>query len=283
MKIGFMDCFEESDWGDFKIFGFASDQALFDFDLVLWNVWTLRFDYRKTNFVGFSERQNYLYGEHEFQRIIRDRARRHREIDWLMQAGKTLVVLGPSPLAFTMKLESASTSDTVTYGHGPNHFFDVYSFLPNLISDQLRGCAVAAWGREMELRGAPAYSDFWKPIKELAYYSVYFTSQVGRPFLFAKGTPFPTGTRFKYGNGNLFIIPGTYDDSSDDYPAFVEAAKHLVTVAELSAAGFESQQKAEEIQLLQGDEPVIQTTLVNEDLEYRLRLLKVIRERFNES
>lgn len=80
----------------------------------------------------------------------------------------------------------------------------------------------------MEFRGDEAFLSFWRLIEGVAWYSVYFTSSIGTPFLYVKDTPYPVATWFTSGKGNIFLIPGTYDD----YPTFVEVARHLIVAAE---------------------------------------------------
>jgi hypothetical protein len=282
MKVGFMDCKfgEQSEWSDFTVFGFASSQSLLDFDLVLWNVWSLMFDYRSTNSIRHGEPENHLYTTDEFQRIIRDRARRLREIEWLMRSGRTLVILCPSPSAFSMKLSAPSDSKVLMYED--DYFIDPYSFLPRSIGEQIRRCAVDAWGNEMELRDEEAFSDFWDSIQGVAWYSAYLTSQIGKPFLYAKGTPYPTATWFKYEQGNIFLIPGIGHDGVDDHGNFVEAAKHLVTAANLLSSNLDSFEADGIFQPVQEAKSYSELEQTVENQRWR-GWVSVLRTRFNES
>lgn len=227
MKVGFMSCHEDFEFRDFNKFGFAANQSLLELDLVLWDMGWLDFGYNSTRTPDTLEPKSvYVYGD-EAQRLISDRNRRLREIDWLMRAGKTLVILCPAPVKFRIEVwnsDGISTSEDIT---------DNYSLLPVNIQKRVRNHATPAWGKRIEFRGDEAFSSFWRLIEGVAWYSVYFTSPIGTPFLYVKDTPYPVATWFTSGRGNIFLIPGTYDDSYDDYPTFVEAAKHLIVAAEI--------------------------------------------------
>lgn len=225
MQIGFMSCQESVDCGDFQAFGFASNQSLLEFDLVVWEMFWLDFDYKSIRQPDKMEPQSVnIYGD-EVRRLISDRKRRLREFEWLMQTGRTLVILCPAPIKFyleTWNLEGMSDGTDIV---------DNYSFLPVDIQEQVRNCASPAWGKRIEFRGDDVFLDFWRLVEGIAWYSVYFTSSIGIPFLYIKETDFSVATWLTSGKGNIFLIPGKYDDSHDDDETFVEAAKYLVVAA----------------------------------------------------
>lgn len=234
MNIGFMSCFDDEEIGDCLKFGFASDQSMLEFDLVLWDMWCLHYDYRANRAYrnkgrGYRAESKDFEGD-EGKRFLKDRQRRLREIEWLLQSGRSLVVLCPAPNSFRIKSDYLSTGDEI----------DIYSFLPEGIAEQIRAEVVAAWGQKMSFRGASEFSDFWRELEGYAYYNAYFKSPIGKPILYVRGTEYPVATWLRYGNGNVFLIPVTEYDDDGMYPVFVDAAKKLVSAAKNLSGNIQS-------------------------------------------
>ena len=71
MNIGFISCFEPEYFPNFQTFPYRSERSLLDFDLVLWHIEFLHFDYR----IRIEEEP------HDLVKLLEDRERRLREID----------------------------------------------------------------------------------------------------------------------------------------------------------------------------------------------------------
>ncbi len=243
MNIGWMACHEETDEDDFQIFGFASDRSLFDFDLIVWDMEGLPYDYNARERSSSSSLRYEITGE-EAQKLIDDRERRLLEIDWLMQTGRTLVILCPGPAKFKIDfLKRPSITGAIRYHE---EVIDYYSFFPETIEQTIRKSAKNGGGKRIELRGDTAFLPFFETINGTAWYNTYFVPSIGQPFVYVEGTEYAVATWFRVKRGNIFLIPGKYDDGYEDCPIFVDAAKHLVSAAEKLSETTQSVQFSEE-------------------------------------
>lgn len=219
MKIGFMSCYETQTHKNFKKFAFESGQSLLEYDLVLWDMAYLHFGYRLSVYSP----------EKELRRLLRDRKRRLNEIEEILRQGKTLVILCPFPTSFKMDNLEGSECQSLLEAEGfADKSLDIYSFLPSSLAQPVRENAIDANGNKMDFRGDAAFLSTWEVLKGVAWYSVYFQSPIGTPFLFVHDTPYPTATWFKYDGGSIVFIPATKYDDAEDYSIFVEAGTRLI-------------------------------------------------------
>jgi SAM-dependent methyltransferase len=255
MKIGFMACFEPEYFPNFRTFAYRSEQSLLEFDLVLWHLEFLHFDYRirTENDAG------------DLQQLCEDRNRRLDEIETLLKEGGSLVILLSDPIRIPLndplalipsmrellghnkfsdevidhlveegKRTQVAQDEVLKENKETRDTLDVYAFLPNFIEKPLRKHSVLVKQRsnEIDFRGDSAFLDFWKRLQGVAWYDVFFSSDFGVPLLYKANTQYPVATWLKHRDGNVFLIPNTEYDSSDDYPTFVEAAQSLVAGAD---------------------------------------------------
>ena len=252
-----MVCQESEYFPGFQTFAFGSERSLLDFDLVLWHLEFLHFDYCLE---GAGGRQG-------LRRLLKDRKRRLEEFERLLEQGHNLVILLSDPVPIVkpfwemlrdlvnaqavlhssepwdeaskrlfqavtdLKAEEAEEARKILEENGlDRHAFDVYSFLPEHIETLVRKHAVPVKRRsnEIDFRGDSAFLSFWESIRGVVWYDVFFSSAIGTPLLYKAGTQYPVAAWFKRRNGNIFLIPNTEYDTSHDYPTFVEAAQMLV-------------------------------------------------------
>lgn len=222
-----MACHESEYLDDFDIFAFEGDETLLQYDLVLWDIAWLHYGYTGLAF------------DKKLQKILGDRRRRLMEIDTLMQQGKTVVILMPSPDALSSRYNNLT--EEFNYYPECNDFllnegispelFDIFSFLPRYLEVPVRENAVKAFGNNMDVRNNSEFSSFWKCIKNVGWYNLYFLSPVGMPILYISDSLYSVASWYKCGKGNIFLIPATRYDDSTDYPDFVRSGRELEKVA----------------------------------------------------
>jgi len=262
MNIGFMACLEPRYFPGFQSFPFESERSLLDFDLVLWHLEFLHFGYQ-LDATDMCQ---------ELERLLRDRKRRLEEVERLLEQRRNLVILLSDSVpiivkSFWERLRDYANVEAEYWQSRPweegtkerlqyitNLFtkedeevqrilkenrldgdtFDVYSFLPGYIESPVRKHAVPAKQRsnEVDFRGDSAFMGFWESIRGVAWYDMFFSSVIGTPLLYKAGTQYPVAAWLKHSNGNIFLIPNTRYDDSDDYPTFVEAAQMLVAAVD---------------------------------------------------
>jgi len=252
MNIGFIACFEPEYFSNFQTFTFEAEKSLLEFDLVLWHLEYLHYGYRI----------NHDDNCDELKRLMADRSRRIREIDDLLRQGKSLFILLSQPVPIplekpskmvealsdlwgksemgdkvisTLRKEAENKYDAQMEllkenDISPNKF-DTFEFLPEYLRNPLRKTLVPLEQRSnsLDFRGDASFLGFWESIKDIAWCDVFFSSPIRVPILFQANTQYPTAAWIKQGNGNIFLLPNTEFDSSDDYPKFVNAAKELFT------------------------------------------------------
>jgi hypothetical protein len=198
MNIGFLSCHESEYFPQFQTFAFESEQSLLDFDLVLWHLEFLHFGYE----LSFGHQCQ------DLQRLLDDRERRLEEIERFLTQGKSLVILLSDPVTIlgdlreylqgligsldyndlTQELmhravevnERVQVTLNQVFGEarGPEHTFDIYSFLLEHVEELLRKHAVPVKKRsnEIDFHGDSAFLGFWESIKGVAWYDVFFSA-----------------------------------------------------------------------------------------------------------
>jgi hypothetical protein len=242
--------------------------------------------------------------------LLADRKRRIQEIDEFLQQGGSLFILLSEPVSIHLENPSKKVATLREFWNdsemgekvisilrkeaedkydaqvqilrendiSPNRF-DTFEFLPEYIRNPLRKTVVKLDRRinSLDFRGDASFLGFWEIIKDVAWCDVFFSSPIGVPILFQANTQYPIATWIKQGNGNIFLLPNTEYDSSDDYPKFVNAAKELfIAIQNLSGKQTERQwtgQSAEKHRLNYIDEDRIKQLRAIESHQFDLRKL----------
>jgi len=227
-----MACSDSEQIENFEKFAFKSHQSLLEFDIVLWDIEFLHFDYFLASTNGIQD----------LKQLLQDRRRRLNEIEIMLQNGKSLAVL-------LSKSELLSINFTEPYGEfGPklhpeiNEFvddellragvIDTYSFLPPKLEMLIRENTVVAGGKKMICGETPEFSTACQKLIGKAWYNSYFINPIGYPLMYLENGPYSVACWLRYLNGNVFLLPGTEYDDSDDYPLFVDVVEKLVEISE---------------------------------------------------
>jgi hypothetical protein len=82
---------QDFDFGEFQEIPFSSPQTLFDYDLVLWDLRWLCFNYHfdtLEKYSGWAEPKQVVFREGLKRKIILDRERRIKEVEHLLCSGE---------------------------------------------------------------------------------------------------------------------------------------------------------------------------------------------------
>lgn len=201
MRIGAIGCdFENKDISNVP---FRSVMSLLDYDLILWDP-SLLFDnystdWRNPTYSGYkclSNDESVLFAD--------ELNRRKTEMVDLLESGRPLVIFIPQP-----DMLYHWTGQTTYSGTGANRRSTnlVTKFSLNDAFPISNIETVAAEGEYIEFRGDPVFKIYWDRMKEYHFYSAYFKSNIGKPFLFIKGTEKPVGTYIKTKKSFILLLP----------------------------------------------------------------------------
>ena len=201
MRIGAMGCdFENKDISHVL---FRSTMSLLDYDLVLWDPSFLFDDYSESpyqpTYGGYKRLSN-----DESVHLVDELNRRKTEMCDLLDNGRPLVIFVPTPTSIYYW-----TGQTEYSGSGRNQKstsilkkFELNDALPVSIIE-----SVSSDGDSIEFRGDTVFKTYWDRMKEYHYFSAYFKSDIGKPFLFVKGTGKSVGTLIKTKKSFILLLP----------------------------------------------------------------------------
>ncbi|MCH7579828.1 MAG: hypothetical protein IIB22_06245 [Chloroflexi bacterium] len=182
---------------------FRSRFTLLDYELVLWDPSSLIYEY------GRSEAGEYRgcpsLDPDSSVRILDDRTRRRDEIVELVKLGRVVVIFVPPPLTFYVDSGERSYSGT-----GQNRITEIQvnrHVLSSFMPIDAEFSVAPAEGFQVDFRGDAQFAEFWNTNRENLFYKAYFKKDVGRPFLFVKGTERAVGTWLATDHGNVIFLP----------------------------------------------------------------------------
>ena len=186
-------------------FDFSSNNSLLDYDIIIWDPYMIFHEYHIGNDTYLSKEKS--------NKILEDRDRRFSEIETMMEIGKNLFILCPSPSECLINLEGQYVETTI------------YDFLPKSIRDAQ---PQKGTGERIEFKGDKSLVQFWNSIKEHVCYQTYFSEKVGNPFLFVEGTKKLVGTWFSKEKGNVFFLPPLKDYHPDRIQFLIDSINQFV-------------------------------------------------------
>jgi len=185
---------------------FRSSVSFLDFDLLLWNPSHLFTEYDA----------DYLTPKHQGYRCISDDdspklsddiSRRRGEISEMINLGRIVIVILPPPdkcyYATGRKEFSGTGKNRVT-----QRYVDELNLLNSIPIKELS--TVIAEGKNIEFKGSEPFKTYWSRMKEYHYYVAYSSRNIGKPFLFIKGTQKLIGTWIPTQRGIFLLMPPFY-------------------------------------------------------------------------
>jgi len=249
MRIGAMGCdFENKDISHVL---FRSTMSLLDYDLVLWDPSLLFDDYSEApyqpTYGGIKRLSN-----DESHRFFDELNRRRTEMNDLLENGRPLIIFVPTPTSIYYW-----TGKTEYSGTGRNQKatsiiekFDLNNAFPFSTID-----TVASDGDSIEFRGDPVFKTYWDRMKEYHFFSAYFKSDIGKPFLFVKGTGKSVGTFIKTKKSFILLLPSinpngdTKKETREISKNFLESLRDLTKQLQMEIGDFNLPSWSDQYQL----------------------------------
>lgn len=219
---------------------FRSTMSLLDYDLVLWDPSFLFDDYSESpyqpTYGGYKRLSN-----DESVHLVDELNRRKTEMCDLLDNGRPLVIFVPTPTSIYYW-----TGQTEYSGSGRNQKstsilkkFELNDALPVSIIE-----SVSSDGDSIEFRGDTVFKTYWDRMKEYHYFSAYFKSDIGKPFLFVKGTGKSVGTLVKTKKSFILLLPSinpngdTKKETREISKNFLEALQDLIKKLQMEQGDF---------------------------------------------
>jgi len=238
MRIGSIGCdFENKDISHVL---FRSTMSLLDYDLVLWDPSFLFDDYsadsRYPTYGGYKCLSN-----DESIRFADELKRRKTELDDLLENGRPLVIFVPTPTSLYR------WNGQTTYSGSGRNQKSTYSVEKFDLNDAIPFSTietVASEGDSIEFRGDSIFKIYWDRMKEYHFFSAYFRSNIGKPFLFIKGTEKSVGTYIKTKKSFILLLPSidpvrnTKKESREISKNFLESLLDLIKKLQTETGDF---------------------------------------------
>jgi len=177
--------------------------SLLDYDVVLWDPTFLFDDYSPAainpTYGGYKRLSN-----DESVRFVDELNRRRTEIADLLDNGRPLIVFIPPPTSIYYWNGQTTCSGS---GRNQNRTYIIEKFNLNDAIPISNIDTVASDGDSIEFRGDTVFKTYWDRMKDYHYFSAYFKSDIGKPFLFVKGTTKSVGTFIKTKKSFIILLP----------------------------------------------------------------------------
>jgi hypothetical protein len=249
MRIGSIGCnFENKDISHVL---FRSTMSLLDYDLILWDPSFLFDDYsadpRQSTYSGYKNLSN-----DESVRFDDELNRRKTEMIDLLENGRPIVIFVPTPTSIYHWCGHTEYSGS---GRNQKSIHIVQKFELNDALPFSKIETIASEGDYIEFRGDPVFKIYWDRMKEYHYYSAYFKSNIGNPFLFIKGTEKPVGTYIKTKKSFILLLPSinpvrnTKKESREVSKKFLESLLDLIKNLQMELGDFSLPSWSDQYQL----------------------------------
>jgi hypothetical protein len=281
MRIASMGCsFQNNDITEVP---FRSNTSLLDFDLLLWDPTEL-FDLYSRDW------QNPTYGGYkclsndESVHFADELNRRRTEMIDLLGSGRPLVIFIPTPKAIYHWSGEKKYSGT---GKNQKTINIVNQFVLNDAIPYTEIETVAAEGDYIEFQGNPVFKIYWDRMKEDHYYSAYFKTNVGEPFLFIKGTQKSVGTYIKTKKSFILFLPSinpvrnTKKESREVSKKFIESLLDLIKKLQMEQGDFNLPSWSDQYQLPEEKSQIDILSEKERELEVLIDLISKEKEKLN--
>jgi len=249
MRIGAMGCdFENKDISHVL---FRSTISLLDYDLVLWDPSSL-FNYYSADPYHSTYGGYKCLSNDESVRFADELNRRRTEMVDLLQNGRPLVIFVPEPTSIYQW-----TGRTEFSGSGRNQ--KSTSIVTKFELNDTLPCSkietIASEGDSIEFRGDPTFKTYWDRMKEYHYFSAYFKTDIGKPFLFIKGTEKAVGTYIKTRKSFILFLPSinpngdTKKETGEISKKFLESLIDLIKQLQMEVGDFSLPSWSDQYQL----------------------------------
>lgn len=185
---------------------FRSPISFIDFDMLIWNPSHLfneyETNYRSPKYQGYSN-----ISDDDSSKLTDDILRRKSEIEEMINLGRIVVVILPPPdkcyYATGREEFSGTGKNRVT-----QRYVDELNLLNSIPIKELS--TVIAEGENIEFKGSGPFKIYWSKMKNYHYYIAYASKNIGKPFLFIKGTQKLIGAWVPTQRGVFLFIPPIY-------------------------------------------------------------------------
>ena len=230
---------------------FRSSISLLDFDLLLWDPSELfdlyNPDWRNPTYNGYT-----CLSEDDSVHFADDLNRRRTEMLDLLESGRPIVIFIPAPTSIYCYDGNKEYSGT-----GSNRLttYKVGLFILNDVIPISKIETVKAEGDLIEFRGDPDFKIYWDRMKDYHFYSAYFKSNIGKPFLFIKGTEKAVGTYIKTKKSFVLLLPSinpireTKKETREISKKFLESLLDLIKQLQLEVGDFSLPSWSDQYQL----------------------------------
>jgi len=238
MRIASMGCSFENK--DIIPVSFRSTVSLLDYDLLLWDPTEL-FQLYSTDWINPIYNGYKCLSNDESVHFADELNRRRTEMVDLLESGRPLIIFIPAPTAIYHWNGKKEYSGT---GKNQKATYLVEQFVLNDAIPFSKMETVAAQGDCIEYRGNPVFKIYWDRMKEDHFYSAYFKSNIGNPFLFIKGTEKPVGTYIKTKKSFILLLPSinpvrnTRKESQKISKTFLESLLDLIKQLQMELGDF---------------------------------------------
>ncbi len=192
---------------------FDSSRSFLDYDIVILDPSQVLYEYmadsRGSTYKGLKS-----LGDDDSARLIRDIARRRKEMSDMLDLGRSLVVFTSPPQKCYVDTGKRDYSGIGKSRQTPR-FVDEVNVLSSLPVEGLE--TVEASGTSIEFKGGEPFASFWKANTDYLSYEAYFQKPVGKPLFVIKGTKKVVGSYLSIGNGILLFVPTFLDHESGQY------------------------------------------------------------------
>lgn len=197
---------------------FRSPISFIDFDLLIWNPSHLFNEY-DTDYPP--KHQGYRsISDDDSPKLSDDIIRRKSEIGEMINLGRIVIVILPPPdkcyYATGQKDFSGTGKNRVT-----QRYVNELNLLNSIPVKELS--TVIAEGHNIEFKGSEPFKTYWSKMKNYHYYIAYAAKNIGKPFLFIKGTQKLTATWIPTQRGVFLFMPPfhsrEYFKTNKDYQA----------------------------------------------------------------
>jgi len=237
---------------------FRSSTSFLDFDLVIWNPKDLFLEYRRDSSSEY--RGCRVLDDHDSMHILDDIARRKSEFQDLIKIGRPVVILMPPP-------------QTCYYWSGKNEYSGTgrNRATTKLVTDLSLSQAipiknfasVEADGNNFETKGDESFKAYWRKTEEYHQYRAYLKSEIGKLFLFIKGTTRAVGTLIQMETGFYLVLPAlvpvseyqTKKEYSQACSVFIDALLELIEELKKTGGDYTIPEWANQI-LLPGEKEI---------------------------
>lgn len=185
---------------------FRSPFSFIDFDLLIWNPSHLFTEY-DTDYPTAKHQGYRSISDDDSPKLSDDIIRRKSEIAEMINLGRIVIVILPPPdkcyYATGQKDFSCTGKNRVT-----QRYVNELNLLNSIPVKELS--TVIAEGNNIEFKGSEPFKTYWAKMKNYHYYIAYAAKNIGKPFLFIKGTQKLIGTWIPTRRGVFLFMPPFY-------------------------------------------------------------------------